>query len=796
MYPEKNLLDILWVIVCSGIVLLMQAGFLVLESGLTRAKNSINVAIKNVADFGIATLLFYCFGFGLMFGQSFEGLLGTTMFFPVFSKEEAWPAAFFLFQLVFCGTSATIVSGAVAERLKFQSYLLVTVLVSGFIYPVAGHWSWGGNLSLEPVGWLKGLGFHDFAGSTIVHSVGGWVSLALLLVLGSRKGRFDIGIAKRINGSNLPVAMFGGILLWFGWLGFNGGSTLGFNSKVPGIIVNTVMASGISMLTAMIVSWLAKGVPQPSSLLNGSLIGAVAITAGADLFSVVEAGFIGFLAGLLLFPSEELLEKFKIDDAVGAIPVHLVGGIWGSLSVGILADYSLLGFGDRISLLEVQLLGILSVGIFVFATSYLVFLILNRVPFFGPLRVGVKEEEEGLNLSEHNARTDLVDLLRVMEHQHRTGDLCDVYEEPFTEVGQIAKRYNLVLKRIRETLNENENARTEIAYALETLQKTQDKLILSEKMASLGQLVSGIAHEINNPLGAISALSGELTDYFKHISNRLSNYINMFSSGTVSRIDSILNMIEAGTAGKIRILTRSERKVSLNRAEDILKKIEFHDPLSTASQVIDVGFLSVLEKNEEFFADKSNHPILEFVLSEVQSIRNVESIRLAVERTSKITYALKNYSHIEAISNKIPSDVVGTLETVLIIYNNKIINGVDLKLEFDSRPIIPAFPDDLMQVWTNLIHNSLQAIEFKGKITISVKEFDQDVRIEVTDNGPGIPTEMRSRIFEPFFTTKPRGEGSGLGLDICKRIIEKHGGRVVLESEPGKTTFYVFLPKS
>ncbi|TGK61683.1 ammonium transporter [Leptospira wolffii] len=535
MSVEKSLIDILWVLVCSGLVLIMQGGFLVLESGLTRAKNSINVAIKNVADFGVATLLFYTFGFGLMFGMSWNGIIGTNLFSPDFPAGNAWPPTFFLFQLVFCGTSATIVSGAVAERLKFQSYLIATALISGIIYPIAGHWCWGGSLSEEQHGWLAMKGFHDFAGSTLVHSVGGWVSLALLIVVGPRIGRFPENESpKQVTGSNLPMAMLGGILLWFGWMGFNGGSTLGFNEKVPGIILNTIISSGFSMTVAMLIAWVVKGFPEATAPLNGSLAGLVAITAGADCFTPTQAALIGSIAGSFVLPAEKLLERWKIDDAVGAIPVHLVGGIWGTVAVGLFGNLQLIDPKmDRLTLLGIQFLGIFSVGAFAFGLSWLVFYSLNR---FSSLRVDGEEERMGLNISEHKATTELIDLFLAMDYQRKTGDLgTDVPVEPFTEVGQIAERYNLVLGKVRTTLSENEKARTEIAEAYDRVRIEQDK---AEKLL-LNVLPESIAQELKSKASS-SAL---IADSYPNVSILFADIVEFTRLSASMKPESVVRIL-------------------------------------------------------------------------------------------------------------------------------------------------------------------------------------------------------------------------------------------------------------
>jgi Amt family ammonium transporter len=468
------------IILSTSLVLLMQAGFLCVESGLTRSKNSINVAIKNITDFGVATIFYWMIGFGIMFGASFYGWMGNTEFFPSWEEDkDGWMSGFFIFELVFCGTAATIVSGAVAERLKFQAYLIITSLVSLIIYPFVGHWAWNGLVEGNSGGWLESMGFIDFAGSTVVHSVGGWVSLAALIVIGPRLGKYDFnGKPIAINPSNLPMAMLGGIILWFGWIGFNGGSALRMDANVTRIIMNTLIAAGSGLVVALLVGWKWEGFPEAISPLNGSLAGLVAITASCNAVTAREAFIIGCIGGGLVKPAEYLLDRFQIDDAVGAIPVHLFAGVWGTLAVGIFGEGSF----------WIQLQGTIYVGIFAFGLTYVILRITNH---FYPLRVSFDEERDGLNISEHKARTDLVDLLVVMESQRKTGDLSqDVPVEPFTEVGQIAQRYNEVLAKVRETLEENEEARRKIEEAFENVafeQNRAEKLLLNILPDSVAQ---------------------------------------------------------------------------------------------------------------------------------------------------------------------------------------------------------------------------------------------------------------------------------------------------------------------
>ncbi|MEO0705344.1 MAG: hypothetical protein AAF050_06735, partial [Cyanobacteria bacterium J06649_5] len=270
-------LDAAWVIGCAGLVLLMQPGFMCLESGLTRSKNSINVAVKNLADLGISICFFWGFGYALMFGASQAGWIGTSGFF-LDIESDAKLAAFFLFQMMFCGTATTIVSGALAERQRFQGYIVIAVVISGLIYPIFGHWAWNDVNTAELSGWLGRLGFVDFAGSSVVHSIGGWVSLAALLIVGPRTGRFTASGRHKIHGSNLPFSVLGVMLLWVGWLGFNGGSTFALSDQVPKIIVHTVLAGGAGMIAAGGLGWYQVRVVEAETLINGSIAGLVSIT--------------------------------------------------------------------------------------------------------------------------------------------------------------------------------------------------------------------------------------------------------------------------------------------------------------------------------------------------------------------------------------------------------------------------------------------------------------------------------------------------------------------------------------
>ncbi|GAB4508766.1 MAG: hypothetical protein OHK0046_02210 [Anaerolineae bacterium] len=461
MEVQQQTIDNLWVLVSAGLVFLMQAGFLCLEAGLTRSKNNINVALKNMVDFGITTVLFWLFGYALMFGPTMGGLIGGANFEGFAPDFTASPSnvnvlVFLVFQIMFCGTAVTIISGALAERLNFGSWVIITVVISGLVYPIFGHWVWGnvnrayGDGSLT--GLLGSMGFRDFAGSSVVHSVGGWSSLAILLIIGPRLGRFPKqGPPRTIPGADIPLSAFGVMLLWMGWFGFNGGSTLAMNDQVVHIVANTVLAGAAGLCAGMGISWLAFKKSEVGMVMNGTLAGLVAVTANCFAVTTVEAVIIGAIGALCMFIVDRLLIAFRIDDAVGAVPVHLGAGIWGTLAVGIFGDQQYLQTGlTGLEQIGVQFVGIVVCALWTFLTVYIIMNVINRI---SPLRVSEEEEHIGLNVSEHGATTELLDLFNVMDEQSKTGDLSlRAPVEPFTEVGQIAARYNGVMASLEEAV--------------------------------------------------------------------------------------------------------------------------------------------------------------------------------------------------------------------------------------------------------------------------------------------------------------------------------------------------------
>ncbi len=394
-------LDTVWVLLAAFLVFFMQAGFGMVEAGFIRAKNTTNILTKNFLDFCMASIGFFLFGYAIMFGTG-NGFMGLTGWFMKGAESGAdVPVyAYWLFQAAFCGAAATIVAGGMAERMNFKAYLVYSFLISAFIYPIVGHWGWGG-------GWLAGLHFADFAGSAIVHTTGGVAALVGTIILKPRTGKYRAdGSVRMIAGHNIPLASLGVFILWFGWYGFNAGSTLsvGDGEAISLVAMNTSLADAAGGILAMVTVWFKSGKPDLSMALNGALAGLVAITAPCAYVSSGSAILIGAVGGVLVVLVTLLLDKLHIDDPVGAFPVHGVNGIWGTLSVGLLGQKALglnsdgLLLGGGFAQLGVQFLGVASIALFVALTMGLIFILLDKT--LG-LRVSVEEEYRGLDILEH-----------------------------------------------------------------------------------------------------------------------------------------------------------------------------------------------------------------------------------------------------------------------------------------------------------------------------------------------------------------------------------------------------------
>ena len=549
-------IDLLWMLICAVLVFMMQAGFMCLESGIIRNKNNINVALKNVSDFGISIVCYWIIGYGLMFGSSKSGIVGFDDFFfdPSGTETSGQAMTFFIFQSMFCATAASIISGAVAERLKFNSYLVITAIVGTILYPVVGHWAWANSDDMfggdGSTGWLHNLGFIDFAGSTVVHSTGGWIGLAIILIIGPRTGRFIDGKIRKFSPSNLPLSVLGVLLLGFGWHGFNGGSNLILDESVPGILLNTFLAAAAGIVACLLFWGLQNDTAPAGDLINGLLAGLVAVTASANWITPLGAVIIGAGGGIVALYATRLLERLELDDPVGAIPVHLAGGVFGTLVLPFFAaEEHLIGNGNlidytgnvRINQFIAQIIGVIAVGIYTFSLSYI---LLNTINNYNTLRVSQEAEDIGLNIAEHDSSSDQIDLLKIMQYQNDTGDLSvRGPEDLFTEAGQIGYHYNILMDSLEESDKIMRKQKDDLEIAMEKAQTANQ---------AKSDFLAKMSHELRTPLNAIIGYSEMLIeeaedDSLETYAEDLSK-INSSGEHLLTLINDILDLskIEAG----------------------------------------------------------------------------------------------------------------------------------------------------------------------------------------------------------------------------------------------------------
>jgi ammonium transporter len=536
----------LWLLVCTGLVFFMQAGFCCLEAGSVRHKNSINVALKNVVDFLVATFCFYAVGYALMFGVGgIAGVVGKPVYFlKDLSGDGAIP---FLYQLVFCGTAATIVSGAMAERLRFLPYILGSIALSLVIYPVYGHWVWNGE------GWLRKLGFHDFAGSSVVHMVGGAVSLAGIIRLGPRLGRFGKeGEPKEVHASDVPMVALGTFILFFGWIGFNGGSAP-FGAATGQIVLNTILGGVFGGLSCLLFGWALQGISGAGTIMNGILAGLVAITAGADCVVPAAACLIGAIGGLAFYFGDRLLVRLKMDDAVSAVPVHGIAGLTGILLTGFFATNATLQAVNtdlglaltRGGFIKVQVLGAAVCFAWAFILGWIFWWFIGRI---APLRVTADEENLGLNYSEHQVKSPLDEMVSYIRARSLQND--DAVRPSDADAGEWARLVGVVeawsqklarereeIEQVRGWLNHDsdqiyaliqrcheENQRQTqrldaVARKIEKVERDLKAAVQGQTAATAGGLAEEVLENVREKLVEMQTGSAHMTYYWEQLRN-------------------------------------------------------------------------------------------------------------------------------------------------------------------------------------------------------------------------------------------------------------------------------------
>jgi len=802
----------------------MQGGFCLFEAGLVRSKNSINVAYKNLSDFCVAALVFWLLGYGLMFGASLGGFIGTSEF--AFGHGSG-DGAFFIYQLMFCGAATTIVGGALAERTSFLAYLMLSVFVAGLIYPVAGHWVWGGANLENSTGWLANLGFIDFAGGTVVHGVGGWLALAAVIIVGPRLGRFpdkdSKDDVKPINGSSYPLATMGVILLWFGWFGFNTGSAVGLNFPLSIIVINTSLAAAAGSVTLMLWFIFRTGKPEIKAALNGTLAGLVGVTAGAHLFSAIDAVIVGSIAAVVAQLFTHLLNKYRIDDVIGAFPVHAAAGIAGTLLLAILGDSSLFPAGrGAIAQLGIQLIGVLVIGLWAFGSGLAVLTLINKVI---PVRVSEAEELQGLNVSEHGETTETFDLLQSMAHQRVQGDFSSsVAVEPHTEVGQIANEYNQVLDRVRLEMGTREEAYKQLKQASHfqyIFENTQEGILqfamdgavqranpaaarilgytsVDRLMSELGPFMENLSHTDSkahsrmmaqlNERGQVLELSIEfdrqMDNKLGHASLNVRN-IQGQKDQAPCYLASIADQSDKRENDKLRIERNSAEAANKAKSQFLANMShEIRTPLNGVTGMLELLARSELQEHQTQYiniAQNSAQSLLS-VINDILDFSKIEAGKLELDST---TFKLSD-----------------TLSDVVDIFASQT-SSKKIELIGNIQPSMPSWvvgdSERLRQVLINLLGNAVKFTE-KGHISLTAvcnKKSDRFAQFQITieDTGCGISEENVSKLFRSFTqadssTTRKYG-GTGLGLTISRQLIELMKGSIKVESTLGKGSSFV-----
>ena len=801
--PEN--MDAGFVLICAALVFLMQAGFCMLESGMIRAKNSINVAVKNLLDFAVSMLMFAAFGFSLMFGASNFGLFG--------SHVEFWTSndlsAFFLFQMVFCGTAATIVSGAIAERTRLITYMAIVIVLSGFTYPLVGHWCWGGVLENTGSGWLAKMGFVDWAGTAVVHLVGGFASLAAMIAIGPRR---NYKRGKLTGGHSLTLAIMGCFLLWFGWWGFNGGSGLNADDNVSIVLLNTNLGAVAGLLVAALWSWIHTRKTDVVDLISGALAGLVSVTGSCHAISPFAAIAAGVVGGVIALLAIEVLRKCGTDDAVGAFGVHGAAGIWGTLVFALFAPLESLPAGSREMQLLVQSIAVLTVCGFSFVTIYGTLKLLSA---FTPLRVTAEEEKTGLNVVEHGATNEVTDLLGAMNSHRETGDFSTQIEtDTDTEVGQIASQYNAVIARVNQEVvghqNTNRFLRDEKLRLQSVLEhagvgiyqldrdgqfQSANPTILEifgyASATSLIELENGFDipwHdediEVSEHFERGEAIKDLETEFIDHEGRKRWVLENIVPIRDVDgRLVTWLGTVHDISARKLAMLAEVEIAEAKSAAKgEFLANMshEIRTPLNGVIGMLDLLATSKQDHKERNYINvaRSSADTLLSLINDILDFSKIESGKLELEQ---VDFDLRELME-------------STAEQFAIRAHTK---GLEMncRLANDLPYMVNGDPERLRQVIINLMGNAIKFTE-SGEINLKVSQRGSVIHFGVEDTGIGIADDVKEKLFESFVqadpsTTRKYG-GTGLGLTIVSNLVHLMGGNLKVDSVLGHGSEFWF----
>ena len=844
-------LEMVWTLTASFLIFFMLAGFTLMEAGFTRAKNAGSVILKNLASFALGAFGFLTIGYGFMFGESASGFWGTPDFFLSALNSAGtltnWKFADVLFQVLFAATAATIASGALSERTRLRGYLCYAGLISIFIYPIAAHWVWQG-------GWLARLGAVDFAGASVVHSLAGWVSLAAVLVLGPRLGRFSRdGSPNAIAGHDFPLAALGLFLLWFGWFGYNAGNTLlSPNSGIALIALNTFLAGAGGAVGTMIFSRFGRGRPEAEMILKGVLSGLVSSTGGAAIISPLSAAVVGGIGGGLLSYSLSFCERLKIDDPTGAISIHGLNGVWGTLAVGLFAQdgygkmnlgYPVSGlfFGGGLDLLGAQALTAGAVFLWAFPLSYGVFRTLQA--FLG-LRVSPEQEGRGLDQEDYS----LTAYPMFADFQKKQDDILEQLQRVrelslLREIGQSMHTLNLdeILELILQGVVRGIGFDRARLYLLDEGKKQlicrlavgieKDRLpTLSLPYDKEDNIISRAISE-GNPfivedaardprvnrdligfLGVKSLAAAPLLSRKKVLGGIAADNLISEAGITERKLQSLMIFANQAALALENALMYEELKSFNEQLGERVRKATA-ELEATQKQLFQAEKLAALGKLSAGIAHEIRNPLTSIKIlihsladpgaTESSREKDLKVIESEIERVNKIIRQFLDFARPRPPSLE-PADARKLIEETLALVGYEIESqGVELEREDESDlPPVSMDREQMKQVLLNLILNALQAMPGGGKLRIQTVLLasgkgvgtGQAVEIRVQDTGQGIPADIQSRIFEPFFSTKE--EGIGLGLSIAQRIVEEHQGRIRVESAEGRgALFYITLPR-